>query len=304
MTHKYTAQFLKARQGMPLELKVRMSQDRIRQFYEHFDGDVYISFSGGKDSTVLLDIVRSLYPHVPAVFVDTGLEYPEIKEFVRTIDNVIWLKPKMNFNQVLDKYGFPVISKMQAQYIDQFRNAKSQKTKDTRLHGNAWGIGKISNKWKFLIDAPFKISDRCCDVMKKRPVKKYEKDTGLKPFIGTMAGESNHRKMTYLRQGCNSFDSKRPLSKPMGFWMEEDIWDYIKQNNLSYSKIYDMGHKRTGCMFCMFGCHMESTPNRFQLMEKTHPKLHDYCVNKLGCGAVLDYINIPYSNEERHNENI
>ena len=84
-------QYLKA---LPLELKVAKSMQRIREWYYHFSGDVYISFSGGKDSTVLLDLVRSEFPDDPAVFINTGLEYPEIVDFVKTIDNVVWLKTK------------------------------------------------------------------------------------------------------------------------------------------------------------------------------------------------------------------
>ena len=286
------AHFLKQRQGLPLEAKIIMSQKKIREFYEHFQGDVYVSFSGGKDSTVLLDLVRSIYPKVPAVFVDTGLEYPEIKDFVRTIENVTWLKPKMHFKDVIEKYGYPVISKEQAQYIDQYRTAKSEKTKHTRWYGNKWKMGKISEKWKFLIKADFKISDRCCNVMKKSPVKKYEKETGRKGFIGTMAEESNHRRTLYLKTGCNAFDTTRPKSTPLAFWTNDDIYEYLRDK--PYSKIYDMGYKRTGCMFCMFGVHMEKGKNRFQLMKETHPKLYDYCINKLGCGEVLDYIGVKY----------
>lgn len=283
---------LKQRQGYDLRVKIELSKNRIREFYEHFGGEVYISFSGGKDSTVLLDLVRSIYPNVVAVFVDTGLEYPEIKEFVRTIDNVIWLRPKMNFKEVLDKYGYPIISKEQAQYIDQYRNAKSLKTKQTRWFGNKWGQGKISKKWRFCVKAPFKISDKCCDVMKKRPIKKFENETKLHPILGTMACESAHRKILYLKTGCNAFDSKRPKSIPIAFWTEPDILEYLKDK--PYSSIYDKGYKRTGCMFCMFGVHLEKGENRFQLMKKTHPKLWDYCINKLGCGKALDYIGVNY----------
>jgi len=285
---------LQQRQGLDLRVKVELSKKRIRDFYEHFNGQVYVSFSGGKDSTVLLHLIRSIYPDAPAVFIDTGLEYPEIKEFVRTIPNVTWVKPKMTFKEVLDKYGYPIISKEQSQYLDQYRNAKSLKTKQTRLYGNKWNQGKISKKWRHCIKAPFKISDRCCEVMKKRPIKKYEKETGLHPFLGTMACESCHRKVLYLKTGCNSFNSKRPKSAPIAFWLEQDIWDYLKENNIHYSKIYDMGAKRTGCMFCMFGVHLEKGENRFQRMKKSHPKLWDYCINKLECGKVLDYINVNY----------
>ena len=102
---------LKQLQGLPLEVKIEKTKLRIREWYEHWDGEVYVSFSGGKDSTVLLHIVRELYPDVKAVFVDTGLEYPEIREFVKSIENVDWLKPKMTFKEVIEKYGYPVISK-------------------------------------------------------------------------------------------------------------------------------------------------------------------------------------------------
>ena len=87
-------------QALPLEVKILKSQQRIREWVEHFGIDgVYISFSGGKDSTVLLDLVRSVYSEVPAVFSDTGLEFPEIRDFVRSIDNVTWVKPKLTFSE-------------------------------------------------------------------------------------------------------------------------------------------------------------------------------------------------------------
>ena len=86
---KVTAEILQMRQKYPLDLKVDMSLNRIKHWYKQYAGNVYVAFSGGKDSTVLLHLVRSLFPEVPAVFVNTGLEYPEINQFVETIDNVI-----------------------------------------------------------------------------------------------------------------------------------------------------------------------------------------------------------------------
>ena len=109
---EHTIQDLKIRQKLPLEIKIRMTEQRIREWIDYYGIDgVYVSFSGGKDSTVLLHIARRLYPDIKAVFVDTGLEYPEIREFVKTFDNVEWLKPKMTFKQVIEKYGYPFISK-------------------------------------------------------------------------------------------------------------------------------------------------------------------------------------------------
>jgi len=291
---------LKQRQGLDLRVKVELSKKKIREFYEAMEGNVYVSFSGGKDSTVLLDLVRSEYPDIPAMFVDTGLEYPEIKEFVRTIPNVTWVRPKMSFKEVLEKYGYPVVSKKNSMGIHRCRNTNSQIQKDLRLYG---GInptsGKkqhptISRKWHYLIDAPFKISEKCCERLKKEPIIRYNKETKLSAFIGTMACDSQQRKLEYIKQGCNSFDGRSSRSTPIAFWLESDVWQYIKDNNLPYSKIYDMGEKHTGCIFCMFGVHMEKGENRFQRMARTHPKLWDYCINTLGCGKVLDYIGVKY----------
>ena len=115
---QHTLEELQMRQALPLNLKISLTKSRIRGWVNEYGEDgVYVSFSGGKDSTVLLDIVRQTYPNIPAVFVDTGLEYPEIREFVKTFDNVVWLKPKMNFKQVIEKYGYPFISKEVAQTV-------------------------------------------------------------------------------------------------------------------------------------------------------------------------------------------
>ena len=290
---------LRQKQSLPLEAKILMSQQRIRQWYEHWDGQVYVSFSGGKDSTVLLHLVRQMYPDVPAVFADTGLEYPEIREFVKTVENVEWVKPGLHFRQAVEKHGFPVVSKEIASTVEGARrNQKSLRYK--KLFGSLLHDGKKSpyncTKWNFLYKAPFKISDKCCGVMKKTPFKKYEKTTGRKGYIGTMATDSVLRQTNYMRHGCNSFGG-RGISLPLSFWTEQDIWDYIHQFNVPYSKIYDMGYTRTGCMFCMFGVHLEQEPNRFQRMKHTHPKQWEYCMFKLGLAEVLDYINVPWGGQ-------
>ena len=285
---------LKQYQAMPLGAKVRMSITRIEQWLDHWEDQCYVAFSGGKDSTVLLDLVWKVNPRIPAVFVDTGLEYPEIREFVKSYgDRVVWLKPKMPFNEVIEKYGYPVVSKEVSQKIHEVRTTKSDKLRHKRLHGadNAYKSGKIPSKWQRLIPADFKISHKCCDIMKKHPCKQYEKATGRKPFVGMMASDSHARKQIYVRSGCSSFERKIQ-SRPLAFWLEEDVWEYIKETDLNYCSVYDNGCDRTGCMFCMFGVHMEQGENRFQRMRRTHPKQWNYCINKLGCGKVLDYIGV------------
>ncbi len=289
---------------MSLDEKVMFSKKRIKEWYEHWGGMVYVAFSGGKDSTVLLHLVRSLYPDVPAVFVDTGLEYPEIKEFVKNTENVTTIRPAMSFNDVIKKYGFPVISKKVSRELhdlkhptDSNKQSRSFYLTGIKEDGTKSKSHFLSFKYRHLVNAPFEISDKCCEIMKKRPSHKYQKESGRMPYIGIMASDSQMREMLYLKQGCNAFDNNNPTSWPLSIGNDTDVWEYIHKNNVQYCKIYDMGEKRTGCMFCMFGIHMEGTPNRFQRMSKSHPKLYEYCINKLGCGDVMDYIGIDYKHK-------
>ena len=302
---KLTKDYLKQRQSLPLSAKIEVTKKRIRQWYNYWNGEVYVAFSGGKDSTVLLDLVRSIYPNVPAVFVDTGLEYPEIKEFVKTFDNIMVLRPEMNFTQVIKEYGYPVVSKKVAKMVRVINNPTDKNKKSRKLflegidqYGNPTTMFKLPKKWRKLIDAPFKVSEKCCDIMKKKPMHKYNKETKKRAYVGMMAQDSQLREKNYLSAGCNNYNGNE-LSTPLGFWIDEDIWEYIKLKKLKYCNVYDTGVKRTGCVFCMFGVHMEKGLNRFQLMEKSHPQLHSYCINKLGLGKILDYINVEYTNKQK-----
>ena len=305
----YTRQDLSIMQAWPLERKIQVTQAKIMEWYLHYDGKVAVSFSGGKDSTVLLDLARRAFPDIKAVFVNTGLEYPEIQAFVKTVPNVTWLRPDMPFPKVIEQYGYPVVSKEVARRIYYARK------------GSVWAIRHLNGqnrdgspstfsqrymKWAHLMDAPFLISDQCCYVMKERPLNRFTKETGLQPIIGTMACESIRRQMAYLSTGCNAFTKAKPTSQPMSFWTEQDVLQYLKMTGIPYAsaiygdiveekgKLVTTGAKRTGCMFCMFGAHLEKRPNRFERMAQTHPKQYDFCINRLGCGKVLDYMGIPY----------
>ena len=131
-------------------------------------------------------------------------------------------------------------------------------------------------------------------ILKKKPIYLYEKETSNKAIIGNLADESMKRTQEYLKYGCNSFETKRPLCRPLSVFKREDILEYIKTRSLKYSKIYDMGYDRTGCMFCMFGIHLDKPINRFQRMSKTHPNIHKYCIDKLNLKEVLEYIGVAY----------
>lgn len=305
---------LQQMQSLPLDAKIQMSKRRIRDWYEHWDGQVYVSFSGGKDSTVLKHLVETtsgVYD-VPVVFVDTGLEYPEVRKFATERADVV-VRPEMRFDEVIKTYGYPVASKEVAQKVYELRNYNlSEQYKNELLTGaNGRQRRKIPEKWKILIDAPFEVSKQCCDVMKKRPAKKYEKETGRKAITGMMAAESASRMQQWMRHGCNAFSyAKRPTSSPMAFWTEQDVLEYLRRYNLPYASVYGdivetpkglatTGCTRTGCMFCMFGCTQDKFPNRFQRMKETHPRQWDYCMRSLdqkglGLKEVLEYIGVPY----------
>lgn len=301
---------LEKRRALPLYQKMELSLQRINEWYEAFDGNVAVSYSGGKDSEVLLWLVRKLYPDVPAVFCNTGLEYPEIVRHVKRHDNIITLRPKMPFHKVIANYGYPMISKKVARGISILRNPTSRNRNIWRLYdqgvnrfGHPVNGFKVPARWKFLVDAPFSVSDRCCTIMKKDPMHRYERSTGRVQFVGTLATDSKTREKTYLQHGCNAYDMKTPRSTPLGFWTEQDILTCIVNHQIKIADVYGKivkdsstrlfhttGARRTGCVFCAFGIHMDEGPNRFQRMAKTHPRLWTYCMEKLGLRDVFQYI--------------
>lgn len=289
-------------------------------------GGVYVSNSGGVDSCVLSDLVHKIYPDVPDVFIDTGLEYPELRHFIINKPDVIVMKPSMPFAEVITKYGYPLYSKEVARDVSVVKRNPFCKTaerfKADSAHSLMYGNRFSKAKYSFLIDAPFKLSNKCCDIMKKHTAKAYEKETHRHPYIGTMTEESNQRESIWLKQGCNAFDNERPLSAPLSFWRKSDVLEYIHKNNLAYAPVYGdivekdgkyatTGCNRTGCVWCGFGAQIKKYPNKFQQLAITHPKLWDYCMRGgcfgvdgmwipdkgLGMAFVLDWCNIKWWND-------
>ena len=327
-----------------------ISYTKIEEWFTAWGGKCYVSFSGGKDSTVLAYLAANWLAHfrtppwpLNLAFVNTGLEYPEIQRFVdeytawlrrefpRVTINLARLRPKTNVRQVIDRHGYPIISKRISGYIRSARN-NPDSARAKMIRGEEKTIFVSGGTWEFLIKAPFIISDRCCDVMKKHPMNYYAAATGWKAITAEMATESMQRREQWERTGCNAFQAQHPKGKPMSFWTEQDVLHFLLDRNIPFASVYGeivasdgendysatltdcllhcTGCQRTGCMFCGFGAHLEKGENRFQRMRITHPKHHAFCVGGgeydpadglwkpnekgLGYARVLDYIGVAY----------
>lgn len=172
-----TIQELEARQKWTLNQKIDHAVGTVEAFIAKTGKTPYVSFSGGKDSTVLLDLVRRFVDKdIKAVFCNTGNEYPEIVRFVRSTENVTIIRPEITFKQVISRYGFPLISKEQAHGIRQAKTTKSEKLLSIRLHGSdpkkGYRSGKIADRWQFLIKERFDVSEQCCEYLKKTTIRK------------------------------------------------------------------------------------------------------------------------------------
>lgn len=298
-------------QSYPLEIKIEMTKDRIIEWADRWGkNNIYVSISGGKDSQVLAHIAKSIYPDIKLVFVNTGLEWDSVrKKGIEMADEV--LRPEMDFVSVIKRFGYPVISKEVSQCIYDIRiQAKTNgiPIEETNLYHRNFSpdseylkkFPKYSKqKYEYLLHAPFRVSQKCCDKTKKHPAKVYEKKYGSKPIIGTLAEESRLRKVKWVKVGCNAFDDKRPTSQPMSFWKEQDVLKYIKINNIDLASIYGdvvysdsdgmtyqedffnmgldlktTGVNRTGCVFCLFGIAQDK--DKFLKLKETEPMKYDY----------------------------
>lgn len=313
------------RKYLPWEIKLQLTKTRIREWYDNWGGMVYLSYSGGLDSRVLLHLIRETVGNdVPAVFSNTGLEFPEIVKFARQASGEFReIYPvdkdgkRITFRKVITTYGYPLISKETARKVYKLRHGNlSDRHRNYLLNGDERGsFGKLADKWQFLINAPFETTDKCCEMMKKKPFDKFVRETGRYPYIGITQDEGFKRAHQYAHTGCNVYDGKTIKSQPMGFWTKQDVLRYVVENDLEICSVYGdikqtpcgeyylTGEQRTGCMFCAFGAHLEPEPNRFQRMASAYPHQYDFCMKPvceggLGMAEVLDYVGIPWTTWE------
>lgn len=212
---------------------------------------------GGKDSTVLYDIIHNKmgYKNIPVVFVDVPTQYRELKTFTEeNMDNVVILRPKISFVDVCKKYGFPLISKEISSIVNGAKKHYSKITDKYKYHYNRV-LGKeeyakdgkrhmyACTKYKPLLDAPFDVSSKCCDVMKKKPIKEYEKKSGRHGFLGTQATESRYREQSWLRNGCHLEKENRFQKLAQTHPQMIKLLDILENNGITYRQAIEYCNK-------------------------------------------------------------
>lgn len=287
-------------QALPLEAKIKKSKLLIDEAIREFGIEkVYVSYSGGKDSTVLSHLIRQDYPNILHLFSNTTTEYPETLKHILWEQrengmNLIQVRPidgngrPFNFKRVVNEYGYPMFSKGVANAIRTYRRALTPGTRQNSIeyinrNFKKYGAYKECN-----------ISDLCCDKLKKVPIKKKARELGLEcSIIGTLAEESRQRSSDWIKYGCNVFYEKKDNQcRPLSFWTEKDIYEYIRKYNVKIADLYSMGYQRNGCMYCGFGVHLEQSPNRFERLKETHPRSYKYLVDNFK--DILDELGIKY----------
>ncbi len=276
---------------MNLASKIVQTRFLIKQAINTFGlNKVYISYSGGKDSTVLSHIAKNMYPNILHLFANTTNEYPETLQHIKwereeNGTNIITVLPidthgeLWTFKKMVEHYGFPIYSKRISNAIRTYQHALSERTKQNSLNY----INRNFKKYSKYKELP--ISDKCCDKLKKEPLRRKAKELGMEcAILGILASESYQREKDWLEYGCNVFHIRKDnQSRPLSFWTDKDIQEYIETYNVRIPKLYKMGYSRNGCMYCGFGVQLELDGlNRYQKLRKTHPIQYDYFIANFG----------------------
>lgn len=332
-----------ALQSLPYEIKVKKAKQRIREFMQGCDNlgyNTHVSV-GGLDSITLLCLIRSMNIDIPAISVSV-LEDKSIIQVHKQLD-VIMLKPLKSKSAILQDVGFPVISKKIATKIEALQSPTEANAtiRHAIITGECGEKGhfatnsrmKLPQKWLELFGGyenenegvnyqvpPFKVSAKCCEIMKEKPCDMWAKEHNSKPFLGLMASEGGRRQEALEEHGCNYFGVNTIRSAPFAPFLRNDllrlavdldvpvpeIYGRIEQD--PYGNYFTTGAQRTGCEMCGFGVHMEKRPHRFDKLYDRNPKAWDYWMNKCcvdeegnryGWGLVLDYIGVQWRQQGR-----
>ena len=296
-----------AMQALPYEVKIKRAELRAREYIEKLDDmelNAHVSV-GGLDSIVLLLFLRHIGIDVPAISV-SALEDKSIQRIHREL-GVISIPPGKPKVQILQEYGFPVISKKIAGRIDTLQRP-TEKNKTVRhaiITGECGAQGhyaknshmKLPQKWLELFAgyenetenvnykiAPFKVSNKCCLYMKEQPCDRWAKEHKSRPYLGLMASEGGQREEALTEHGCNYFGKGVIRSAPFAPFLRQDLLQLALDLKAPVPEIYGTIERRpdgtlytteaqrTGCSMCGFGVHMETRPHRFDRLRVRNPK--------------------------------
>lgn len=330
---------------MSYEDKVDVATERVIEWTEICadHGKNYAVSVGGLDSIVLLLFVRKILGKCDGISV-SALEDISIQQVHRDL-GVIAIKPDMNFVQVLNTYGFPVLSKQIAADIEHLQVKREDATKRLLYYNHAlmtgetgpWGGFVHSDSMQMddeLLElfggnyaedrpdlnckvAPFKVSDKCCGVMKEAPSIRYQQEHDIFPFLGLMQVEGGQRRYSLRKYGCNYVGKSTARSCPFNYFSRQDLLTLALDLKAPVPEIYGeiirdsdgmlrtTKAQRTGCNMCGFGIQLESRPHRFDRLKERNPKYWEFlmyrCVTDetgtYGWGRVLDYLGIEWESE-------
>ena len=256
--------------------RIGVIRDTITKYGEE---NFYLSFSGGKDSTILHYLLDMALPNnrIPRVFINTGIEYNLIVDFVKGLvekdDRFVILKPTQPIKPLLEKYGYPFKSKEHSLYVQQYQKNGISKTTNRYLNPNEkrkeFGCPKML-RYQFSKDFELKVSNLCCFKLKKEPIHKWEKETNRHIAItGMRKDEGGNRKNI---KGCILTDKNGNIKRFHPLLVVSDEWEnwVVKEKQIKLCDLYlpPYNFKRTGCKLCPFSLDLQ---HQMEIMEKYFP---------------------------------
>lgn len=246
----------------------------------------YLSFSGGKDSTVVHHLLDMAIPgnKIPRVYADTGIEYNLIRKFayenVEYDDRFVAIKPSVPVKQVLETEGYPFKSKNHAHFVDIYQRRGMKEGIEHYLDENNEGIvgftcpSILKYQFKDQNALNFRVSDKCCIRMKEEPLEKWAKENNKSIGITGLMREEGGRRVKIdclaFRRGKVRFF--QPLAKVTKEWEE---W-FINTNNIRLCELYypPYNFERTGCKGCPFARDLQKV---LDTMQKFFPAEYRQC---------------------------
>lgn len=301
------------KQRLPYEAKVKIAIRRANEFYDEIVGNrganVHVSVGGLDSITLLLFLRKYVDRDIQAVSV-SALEDKSIQRIHKEL-GVTRITPEMRQVDVLERFGFPVISKEKASKIQLLQNPtdKNKTVRHAIMTGECGKQGgyrtgtrmRLPQKWLDLFGgpenerygtqyktAPFKVSAECCYYMKEKPCNSWAKSNNSFPYLGLMASEGGRREKALIAHGCNYYGKTTTRSCPFATFQRQDLLQLALDLNVPVPEIYGTIERRadgtlyttkaqrTGCTMCGFGIHIEKRPHRFDRLRERNPKAWEY----------------------------